>query len=335
MHGIPTFVTRRAVALALAVPLAVVGCSKNPPTSATPDCDGTNLLAFTSDRNQTAGQTKIYLYDLDQSGFRAIPGIDGAGTEHSPAIANDRRSMAFVTNRGTATGDDILFYDRCTDRTLEVSDIVTPFSEREPAFSGDSRVLGFVRDTTGSQSRVRLFDGQALKYLGVHALDSLLSVGTTRAGGPALTHTANVVAFAADLGTGWDLYVYDRGADTLRELPDLRSAGDDEDPWITPDGRYLAFASNRAGGAGGYDVYLYDLATRAFVPLENLNSSADDRQPTMSRDANFFVFASTRTDVGAHGGWDLWNYTRSTKTLGQKTEQSSSADDTEPCFAFP
>jgi len=323
-----------AAAGTLALALIAGACSKSTPTAATPDCDGINLLAFTSDRNQPAGQSKIYLYDLDNDGFRAIPGIDGTGVEHSPALANDRRSMAFVTDR-SGTGSDVLFYDRCTDRTLVVPDIVTPFTERAPAFSGDGHLLGFVRDTTGGQSRIRPFDGPALQYVALHAVDSLLSIGSSSAGRPALTQTANVIAFAADLGTGWDIYVYDRGADSLRNVSFLNTAQDEVDPWITPDGRYLVFASNRAGGQGGYDLYLYDLATKAPVGLANLNSAGDDRQPTMSNDANFFVFSSNRTDAGAHGGWDLWNYTRSTGTLGQKTEDSSGGDDTEPYYAHP
>jgi Tol biopolymer transport system component len=331
MQRIPAFVARATVALLIAAPLALGGCSKTTPTPPNPDCDGMNLLAFVSDRGQAAGQTKIYLYDLDQDGYRALPSIDLAGPEHSPALANDRRSMAFVTNR--ATGSDIVFYDRCTDRTLEVTDIITPFNEHDPAFSGDTQVLGFVRDTTGSQARIRLFDGQALKYLGMHAVDSLLSTGASQAGRPSLSQTANVVAFAANLGTGWDIFVYDRGPDTLRNVAFLNSAQDDVDPWMTPDGRYLVFASNRPGGMGGYDLYLYDLSTHQPVPLPNLNSPMDDRQPTMSDDANFFVFSSTRG--GGHGGWDLWNYARPTQTVAQRADESSGGDDIQPWYAHP
>lgn len=336
MSPVPLSRAARAAALvlALALPVLAGGCGKDGTTSPTPDCAGIDLLAFASDRGQTAGQTKIYLYDLDQSGFRAIPGVDGAGAEHSPAISNDRRSMAFVTDRG-ATGSDILFYDRCTDRAIEVPDIVTPFTEREPAFSGDGNLLAFVRDTTGGQSRLRVFNGQALQYRDVAEVDTLLGTGATRADHPTMDQTGAVIAFAADLGTGWDIWVYDRGTNSLRDLPDLRSAQDDVDPWITRDGRFLAFASNRAGGLGGFDVYLYDLQTKVFLALDNLNSNVDDRDPTLSPDANFLVFTSTRTGAGSHGGWDLWNYTRSTKTIGQKTEQSSGADDREPYMATP
>jgi hypothetical protein len=53
----------------------------------------------------------------------------------------------------------------------------------------------------------------------------------------------------------------------------------------------------------------------------------------MSNDANFFIYSSTRSD--GHGGWDLWNYTRSTGTVGQKAEESSGSDDTQPWFAHP
>jgi Tol biopolymer transport system component len=323
-----------ASVLALLAALLAGGCSDDGTTSPVPDCEGVHLLAFASDRGQTAGLTKIYLYDLDFDGFRAIPGLEGTGAERDPAIASDRRSMAYVANRGTS-GDDVLFYDRCTDRILEVGDIVTNFSERDPAFSGDGKTLAFVRDTTASQSRLRLFHGQSLQYLAVPDVDTLLAAGTSQAAHPTLNQTATVIAFAANLGTGWDVYVYDRGTNTIRDLPDLRSAGNDEDPWLTPDGRFLAFASDRSGGAGGYDVYLYDLQTTTFVTLDNLNSAQDDRDPTMTPDHNFIVFTSSRTGAGAHGAVDLWNYNVSSKTLSQRVEQSSGGNDVTPYLVWP
>jgi Tol biopolymer transport system component len=325
---------RAAAVLVAALAGVSAGCGKNDnQVSTTPDCEGLYLLVFASDRGHAAGDTRIFLYDVDANGFRAIPNLDAAGPEREPALGTDRRTIAFVADRA-GTGDDVLFYDRCLDRLVPVPQTAGPGNESEPAFSGDGTRLAFVRDTLGHR-RIRLFEGQNGAYLPLHLLDSLAAQGAYDDWQPSIDQTGRLIAFTSNRGGNEDVWVYDRATDTLLDLPDLRSSGHDVDPWITRSGRYVGFASDRAAGQGGYDVYVYDLQTHTFFDLTGLNSAANDRNPSLSPDLTLIVFESDRTGAGAHGAVDLWDYNPSTHVVSQFAEQSSSGNDLQPYLAWP
>jgi Tol biopolymer transport system component len=312
----------------------MAGCAGNgdDPVAPGPDCEGFNLLAFASDRDHAAGNTDIFVYDLDLSAFRGVPGLNTTAPERQPALAYDRRTLAFVGSRGSGS-DDILLYNRCTAIVGNLPELATASNESDPAFSGNGRQLAFARDTT-SGWRLRLFDGQSLALIPLPALDSLAAaLGPYDDRNPASDQGANLIAFASNRGGNWDIWVYSRTNDALLDLPELRSAGDDDEPWLTPDGRYLAFASNRPGGLGGWDIYLFDLTSRTFVSVPGLNSASDDRDPTLWRDASVIVFPSTRP--GSEGREDLWSYNVGTHVALPLSIASGPAADLQPVLAVP
>lgn len=81
-----------------------------------------------------------------------------------------------------------------------------------------------------------------------------------------------------------------------------------QQPYITPDGKYLFFSSNRSGGQGGYDLY--------YAPLDNgnpgnpvnfgaaVNTSYDEQAP-FYHDASKSLIFSTNGRVGM-GGFDFF-----------------------------
>jgi Tol biopolymer transport system component len=320
------------------VPILLVllaGCSgkDDQPVAPGPDCDGFNLIAFASDRDQAPGQTDLYLYDLDLNAFRGLPGVNTTAPERQPTLSFDRRTLAFVGSRGTVS-DDILLYNRCTAIVSNLPEIASAANESDPAFSGDGHRLAFARDTT-SGWRLRLFNGQTLALIRLPALDSLAAaLGPYDDRNPAPDQTANRIAFSSNRGGNRDVWVYDRSGDSLLDLPELRSAGDDDEPSLTPDGSFLAFASNRSGGVGGWDIYLFDLRSRTFVTnVPGLNSASDDRDPALWRDGSLIVFPSTRP--GGKGGEDLWSYNVATHVILPLSLASSPGADLQPVLASP
>ncbi|MCC2670071.1 MAG: hypothetical protein K0Q72_2542, partial [Armatimonadetes bacterium] len=79
-----------------------------------------------------------------------------------------------------------------------------------------------------------------------------------------------------------DIYVYDRSAKALLPTPGLNSFAAEQAPAITPDGRYLAFVSERLDGAGHRDVYLYDRSAGKLLATPALNSNRDDVDPAIT-----------------------------------------------------
>lgn len=81
--------------------------------------------------------------------------------------------------------------------------------------------------------------------------------------------------------------------------PAINTAGQDIEPWISPDGRLLLFASNgRPDGRGSYDLYASHRCGEAWSEPRNLgdevNSPGWDFGPRLSPDGRFLVFTSNR-----------------------------------------
>ena len=81
-----------------------------------------------------------------------------------------------------------------------------------------------------------------------------------------------------------------------------------QQPFVTPDGKYLLFSSNRNGGQGGYDLW--------YAPLENgkpgtpqnmgavINTSYDEQAPSYHEASGSLIFSSNGR-VGM-GGYDFF-----------------------------
>lgn len=80
-------------------------------------------------------------------------------------------------------------------------------------------------------------------------------------------------------------------------------------PFVTPDGKYLLYASNRSGGQGNFDIWYAPLNTDgepgSFLNLgKNINTKGDDETPYYTAASNALVFASNGR-IGM-GGFDLF-----------------------------
>ncbi|MBE9044741.1 TolB family protein [Pleurocapsales cyanobacterium LEGE 10410] len=86
----------------------------------------------------------------------------------------------------------------------------------------------------------------------------------------------------------------------------INSNSAEEHPAYSPNGRYLAFASDRRGRR---DIFLYDLESKRLVSLPNLNrrDSAQD-QPALSSNGRYIAYVSTE-----RGKTDIFVYNRQTQ----------------------
>jgi Tol biopolymer transport system component len=110
----------------------------------------------------------------------------------------------------------------------------------------------------------------------------------------------SIVFSAQDEGGRSDLYraSWPDGVTVLERL--TNDDFDDLEPDVSPDGRWIAFASDRGDSAGHYA--LYRLSTEGGVPeAVSRPPSGDDRQPVYSPDGRWLVYRSTRG-----GTSDLW-----------------------------
>jgi len=98
-----------------------------------------------------------------------------------------------------------------------------------------------------------------------------------------------------------DLYIsklIDEKWSKPRPLNSINSQYNEITPEITPDGKYLLFASNRPGGHGGYDIWCTQLSeygySEPFVLDININSKYNEKNPYISKDMASLFLSSDR-----------------------------------------
>lgn len=86
----------------------------------------------------------------------------------------------------------------------------------------------------------------------------------------------------------------------------INTASKETDPFLTSDGRWLYFASDRASGAGGSDLYRAPIGADGRIGAATslgagINSRGDERAPTASIDGMRLMFSSDgRGGAGRH-----------------------------------
>jgi dipeptidyl aminopeptidase/acylaminoacyl peptidase len=133
------------------------------------------------------------------------------------------------------------------------------------------------------------------------ALALLVACGhaTPSAPAPAPDRIAIVVVEASARGTR--LVALDERGDRLLELIDLPGTAHELYPAISPDGRWLAFASGRDDPPGETSLWLAALRPAAH-PRRLTSKGAIDTHPTWAPDSRSIIFASTR-DASDYNLW--------------------------------
>jgi len=180
-----------------------------------------------------------------------------------------------------------------------------PMPEPLEGESGTAKVASDTTKTTG-------FDDQ---NLGGSAEQQNMRLGTADAAkpverdpyftestkSPAALRSGDISAFVYANAMGVELPSETNG-DAVRATINVRQvtssyAGSDFDPTVTPDGRYLVFASTQHRPTA--DIYVKTNSGSVVTRLTD--DPAQDVMPTVSPDGNFIAFSSDRS-----GSWDLY-----------------------------
>jgi len=111
---------------------------------------------------------------------------------------------------------------------------------------------------------------------------------------PCLAPGDSALVFSAqDFGGRSDLYRASWPGGQVRLERLTNDDFDDLEPDVSPDGRWVAFASDRGTNGRGYALFRLSLSTGAIEPVSH-PGSGDDRQPAYSPDGRWIAFRSTR-----------------------------------------
>ena len=231
-------------------------------------------IAFLSNGRFLRGEISIDLYLADASTGkrrgRLTNTLTGANTEELRLLYSqsnfspDSRRLAFVSQR---RGKDVLNLMDVRRRKI-VRTIDHGFEQLTgPAWSPDGRRIVFSASRSGlTDLFVVDADGRNLRQLTNDKHGDLQ---------PAWSPDGRTIAFASDRGPGtdlavlrfakWQLSTLDVASGRVTPLPN--QSGLNLNPQWSPDGRSLAYVSDRAGTA---NIFLYDLDAREHYQLTNL-----------------------------------------------------------------
>jgi len=326
-HAFPSRALARLALAALVVPLALAagGCGKkHKATTPVGDEGGEHLLVFTTTRASGTTEYDVALFDLDLGGYRSLVNLNNTYGQSEPCISDDGQYVVFASARPTGSGgSDLYLYKRVDQALVPTPGLNSGSSETWPRFTHDSVRLCFARDSLGHR-RIRLYEpvGDTLV-----STPGISTTGPFDDDEPAPDLHGDRIAFVSTRYGNPQLMLWDRASGMLTPAG---LAGDslDHEPSLSANGRWLAFASNRSGGAGGWDVYLYDVANARFVRLPRANTAADERHPSVSADGSRLAFAAK---AAADTHWSLWVYTLADSSRAQPAALAgSNADDREP-----
>ena len=241
--------------------------------------DGQELY-FT--RGKAGGDADIYVAYRTLDAWtepKPLEAVNTSADEIGPALARDGATLYFYSNRAGGEGGYDLYVSRHTDAGWSEPKnlgprVNGPFNEYDPAATPDGTYLLF--------SSNRPVEGE-------DAADEKAWPATLRE-----------ELYQND----YDIYALDlQDAAAPRRLDVVCSRANDGQPTVSPDGTWLYFASDRAGGRGGYDLWrsrvtLGPLA--GLMPPENLglpvNTAAHELDPAVTLEGFGIYFSSNRAE---------------------------------------
>ncbi|HVT46480.1 MAG TPA: hypothetical protein VHD57_01730 [Vicinamibacterales bacterium] len=187
------------------------------------------LLAYTS---WLTGPPDIYVANLAQPG-RALerPAHGSLAVQNwLPAWSPDGTKLAFVSTR--AGNSDVWVVNRDGSGLQNLTN--TPGIDSAPTWSPDGGKIAFTSDRAGTkQLWVMSANGTGKQLLVSQQVDR-----------PTWSRL-NFIAFTLGTGPGYEIAIYDFNTSSIRVLTDGR--GKNESPAVAPNGRHVAFVTNRWG----------------------------------------------------------------------------------------
>jgi len=304
------------------------GSSENPSLSA----DG-RFVAFGSSApnlvdGDTNSSTDIFVHDRQTGTTQRVSiasdGAQATGFSYDPSLSADGRFVAFVSfapnlvDGDTNSSGDIFVHDRQTGTTQRVSvasdGAQATDSSYDPALSADGRFVAF------SSEADNLVSGDTNDRSDIFVHDRLLGI----------TQRVSVASDGSE-GNGGPSYIGAPGA---------------EEPSISADGRFVAFASyadNLVSGDtnGREDVFVHDRQTgttqRVSVASDGAQASHTgfSTNPSLSADGRFVAFESfapNLVDGDTNSSRDTFVHDRQTGTTQRVSVASDGAQATDSSY---
>ncbi len=296
--------------IALALPFAVACASSEAPIASAPkvtapasgthDTDNVMIVSRTAPVPEATNERERLIFVKAGSVWMMSPDGENAeqltvrsldAADRAPAISPDGTHLAYASAK---EGPLNLYIQNMEDM------IPNSLGEgRDPAWSPDGTKLAFMRgdERVGLDLYVLSLDGEsdpALVFKGDDDMPELTGTPIWAADGESIIMSADRRAHQGS--TLWRILVSTGTASPLTPATTDAPWTSDREPSLSPDGKTIAFASNRHGSssddAADYDVYTIGLDGTQLIRLTD--DPGTIATPAYSADGSRLYFASTR-----------------------------------------
>jgi len=263
--------------------LAAFGCS--PSEEPRP-----SRIAFAIDRAGTASEIMF----VDPKGGEPIPVAPADSTDETPAWSHDGLTLLFASNRDSQRA--IYAWEKKLEKVLAAQ-----YRDTAPSWSPDGRRIAYMSDRDETWQ---------IYSIGSTGRDEKrLTISRSNDTWPVWSPDGQTILFLSDRGGQHDIYSMkvlpierdplpkpERGKPVPPEprwtedpVPVTNDRAWDGRPAFSPDGKWIAWPSEREGKAA---IWIMDAAGKNARRLTPLDSEADE--PSWSPDGKEIVFVSTR-----------------------------------------
>ena len=239
----------------------------------------------------------------DSAGRLVIQQKENSEYNVGPALSPDGRFLAFFTTKTNLFGIDLVLADANTGRIIRrlagpQSDghfDAISFLQSSGTFSPDGERFAFIVYDDGNNeiTILRTRDGEVEKQFRPDGLGGVLNV--------AWSPNGREIAFSGTKGGISDLYVADVATGAIRQLTNDKYA--DLQPAYSPDGRSIAFATDRAAGTsferltfGELQIATLDMASGGITVRQGF-SEGKHINPQYAADGRSLFFVSDQDGI--------------------------------------
>jgi hypothetical protein len=192
--------------------------------------------------------------------------VNSTSTETTSEITADGLELYFSSNRPGGSGGTEIYVSTRADRgaafaaPVRVVELESAVEDVTPTSVGDGLVMYLSSTRAGGLGGYDLWRAtrptRTSPWTTPALVTSLASPGTETE--PWIDPTETTIYFSGDGAGGRDLWISSRANASSAwgarvPVAELNSAGAEEDPWLSPDGHTMIFASSRTGD---YDLYM-------------------------------------------------------------------------------